>query len=168
MIIEESIAIQAPVEGIWNAFTDLIGWREWNSVLENVTRSKRPIISQGDVYTFCIRPFGVPICFDVAVKELSEHKKIVWSGRKYGITSRHEFVFSGNAGNTRLTSRETFEGPTMATFRLLFPRWKIRAMTISLLEDLKKYSEKSGKACRYPAGASPDRAALRLDDVAER
>jgi uncharacterized protein YndB with AHSA1/START domain len=36
MIIEESIFINAPIDKVWQTFTDLTCWRQWNSVL-NVT-----------------------------------------------------------------------------------------------------------------------------------
>ena len=69
------------------------------------------------------------------------HERVVWSGSKYGIFARHEFIFEKIENSVRVASRETFKGMTVENMRLIFPAWRIRELTKSLLTDLKKASE---------------------------
>jgi len=69
------------------------------------------------------------------------HERVVWSGSKYGIFARHEFTFEMLEDHVRVISRETFKGMTMENMKFIFPAWRIRELTKSLLTDLKEASE---------------------------
>ena len=140
MIIEESIFINAPIEKVWQTFTDLTCWLQWNSVLKNVT-TEHACIKKGETFSCAIRPFLFPIYFEPLIEEVIPNDRIVWSGSKYGIFARHEFIFQTVEKGVRVTSKETFQGITIENISFIFPSWRIREMTKSLLGDLKKASE---------------------------
>ena len=60
MVIKEVIAIHAPIEKVWNTFTDLTCWRQWNTVIRNV-RSEERCLSNGKEVRCCLRPYVFPI-----------------------------------------------------------------------------------------------------------
>lgn len=140
MIIEESIFINAPVDKVWQTFTDLTCWLQWNSVLKNVT-TEQAFIKKGKTFTCSIRPFLFPVYFEPFIEEVIPNDRIVWSGSKYGIFARHEFIFRTAENGVLVTSKETFQGVTIENISFIFPSLRIREMTKSLLRDLKEASE---------------------------
>jgi len=140
MVIEEEILIYAPLEKVWKTFTDLTCWVNWNSVLKDVS-TDRDSIEKGETFSCALRPFIFPVHFDTFVEDVALHERVVWSGSKYGIFARHEFIFERLEGSVRVFSKETFKGMTMENMKLIFPAWRIRELTKSMLTDLKEASE---------------------------
>ena len=140
MVIEESITINASLDKVWKTFTDLACWADWNTVLRNVS-SDDASLGKGEAFKFCIRPFMFPIYLEPHVEEVLPNERVVWSGSKFGIFSRHEFFFEKSAGEVLVKSRESFKGITIDNVSFIFPEWRIREMTKSLLIDLKKAAE---------------------------
>jgi hypothetical protein len=140
MVVEETIEINAGIETVWNAFIDLTCWEEWNTVLRDVA-TESEIIREGQKFSCSLRFFSVPLFFEPEIEEVVPRRKVVWKGKKYGISSRHEFVFTKRDQGVRVTSRETFSGPVFSG--VLLPKREIRKLTRSLLRDLKKASERS-------------------------
>lgn len=142
MVIEACIVIEADLTTVWETINDVTCWKLWNTVLEDRTLDAHEAIIEGDRLQFCIRPFSFPITFEPEIQEVVYGKRIVWTGRKYGIFARHEFHFSEVEGGVEVRSRETFRGALVAFGGLyFFPRRRIRQLTVSLLEDLKKAVE---------------------------
>jgi uncharacterized protein YndB with AHSA1/START domain len=141
--IEVAIDIAAPVERVWEAFTDLRSWRHWNSVLRCVPTAGAARLAEGARFRCSIRVFPLPTSFDVTVVDIVPYRRLVWVTRWLGIDARHRFVCSPQAdGGVRMTSRERFGGRTMAVLGPLFPVWRIRQLTLALLQDLKAAAER--------------------------
>jgi hypothetical protein len=140
MVIEESVFIDASVEKVWQTFTDLTCWVNWNSVLEDIA-AEHQSIQKGDTFTCSIRPFVFPVKFESFIEEVVPHERVVWSGSKYGIFARHVFIFRRTGDRVQVLSTETFKGITIENLKFVFPGWRIRELTQSLLRDLKKASE---------------------------
>ena len=140
MVIEEEILINAPLNKVWKIFTDLTCWVDWNSVLKDVS-TDHASISKGETFSCSLRPFIFPVHFETFIEEVELHERVVWSGSKYGIFARHEFIFEMLEDHVRVISRETFKGMTMENMKFIFPAWRIRELTKSLLTDLKEASE---------------------------
>ncbi len=140
MIIEESILINADIEKIWKTFTDLTCWAEWNTVARNAV-SDSGNLEKGDRFTFCIRPFSVPITLKQRIAEVVPAQRVVWTGSKFGIYSRHEFLFQQVADRVQVTSRETLRGLPLLFGGQAFTDAVVRKLTIAMLSDLKKSSE---------------------------
>jgi len=145
MTVEESIFIDAGMERVWQTFTELACWEEWNTVLLEVRSQGNRLAGTGDRFTCKVRPFAFGIQFESRVEEIVPQRRVVWRGQRFGITGRHVFEFvQENTGGVRVNSRETFEGPVTAVAGLFFPWKRIREMTASLLEDLKNECESLG------------------------
>jgi len=141
MIIEESVLINGDLKSIWKTFTDLTCWAEWNTVATGAS-SDSGHIEEGGEFTFCLRPFSVPIMIEPKIEEVLPQEKVVWTGTKFGIFSRHEFLFQQIANGVLVTSRETFRGLPLLFGGLTFPESTVRELTVGMLNDLKKAAEK--------------------------
>jgi hypothetical protein len=140
MIIEETIAIHAPIEKVWNTFTDLTCWMQWNTVIKNV-RSEQRCLSNGKEVKCCLRPYVFPIKVRLRVEEVIPFELITWSARKKGLYARHEFIFEKKDNSVLVMSRETFAGLLSKASGAFLPKRKMQALTIRFLKDLKKASE---------------------------
>jgi hypothetical protein len=142
MLIEEAIDITAPLSQVWDVFMDLTCWADWNTILTNVS-SPEAGLTEGRIFSCSIRPYAFPINFQPRVVEIIPKKKIVWTGRKYGITSHHEYFFEETAGGVIIRSRERFSGLPLLIGGFLFPKQKIRLLNTLFLNDLKRAAEAS-------------------------
>ncbi len=142
MLIEDSITIHAPMQKVWETFTDLTCWDDWNSVLKNVSPDRAEVLTEGGRVRFCIYPFKFPVYFEPAIEEIVPNKKIVWTSGKFGVIARHEFIFKELEGGVRVISKESFRGISLRTMSFLFPRARLKELTVSFLRDLKKAAEK--------------------------
>jgi uncharacterized protein YndB with AHSA1/START domain len=144
MEIEYSVTIHADINTVWDIFTDLTCWKEWSSVLGD-SSAEHDRLTEGKRFNFCIRPFALPIHVEPVVEEVVHGERIVWSGSKYGIHARHEFIFDQGENNVVLTSREIFQSDPFR--RLLFhvPKKRLHELSIKILEELKEAAEKRGE-----------------------
>ena len=143
MVIKEVIAIHAPIEKVWNTFTDLTCWRQWNTVIRNV-RSEERCLSNGKEVRCCLRPYVFPIKVRLRVEELIPFELITWSAKKKGLYALHEFIFEKKDNSVLVTSRETFAGLLSSASGAFLPKRKMQALTLRFLKDLKKASEEGG------------------------
>lgn len=140
MIISESIVINAPLTKVWDNFTDLTCWKEWSTVMSNVS-SETERLTEGKSFKFCIRPFTFPVNVEPVVEELITEQRIVWTGSRHGIKARHEFLFEEKNGKTLLTSNELFK---INWFKRLFfhiPKKRLHRLSVLMLQDLKDACE---------------------------
>jgi hypothetical protein len=143
MIIEETISITAPLSQVWEVFMNLTCWADWNSILTDVS-SAEACLSEGGKFSCCIRPYAFAVYFQPKVVEVIPKMKIVWIGSKYGISALHEFFFEETSEGTIISSRETFSGLPILLGGFFFPKQKIKRLTTSFLDDLKRASEAAG------------------------
>ena len=115
-------------------------WVNWNSVLKDVS-TDHDSIEKGETFSCSLRPFIFPVYFETFIEEVVLYERVVWSGSKFGIFARHEFIFEKLEDSVRVFSKETFKGMTMENMKFIFPAWRIRELTKSLLTDLKEASE---------------------------
>jgi hypothetical protein len=144
MIIEESIFIHATMERVWKTFTDLTCWKDWNKVLKNVSPEKTMVLSEGGEVKFCIYPFKFPVYFEPEIEEVIPHKRVVWTSGRYGVSARHEFFFKQVEQGVLVISRESFKGISVKTLKFLFPKSRLRDLTVVFLKDMKRGAEKQG------------------------
>lgn len=140
MVIEESIIINAPIEKVWDIFTDLTCWKNWCSVIEDVS-SDGARLEEGNSFKCCIRPFDIPVNLEPVVEEIDPMHRIVWSGKKHGVSALHEFTFQMDGSGVLLTSREAFSGLFMSPLRFLFPKKKLQELSFRMLQEVKTAAE---------------------------
>ena len=140
MVIEESILIHAKMDKVWDTFTNLTCWKDWNTVMRNVN-SGEDCLSHGSEISCSFHPFFLPIKAKIRVEEVIPHKSIVWSAKKKGFSARNKFSFQDNERGIIVTSRETYSGPLVKSLGFLLPKGKMQTLIKTFLKDLKKASE---------------------------
>ena len=141
MIIEESVIIHGHIREVWQCFTDVTCWKDWNTVIKYVPAAEPEPFAEAKTIKFCIRPFLLDLYFEPMIEEIILHERIVWSAKKCGITARHEFLFREVNDGVLVISRETFSGLPGAVLRLLLLTSRLRKLKVCLLGDLKQALE---------------------------
>ena len=141
MIIKESITIYSTVEKVWNTFTDLTRWTQWNTVMSDVVCDDTCLVN-GKNIACCFRPFLFPINVKIKIQEIIPFNRIVWSAQKKGLFAFHEFFFQEGEKGVLVTSKETLSGLLTSAGGFLLPEKRMRSLTKIFLKDLKKASEK--------------------------
>lgn len=141
MVIEESILINSDIEKVWQAFTDLSRWNDWNTVARRTT-SPSGSMAEGEQFSFTLSPFSIPVMITPKVQKVIPLEKIIWTDSRFGICSRHEFQFQQITNGVLVTSTEHFTGLPLLFGGIIFPGATVRAMTIGILRDLKEAAEK--------------------------
>jgi hypothetical protein len=140
MVIEESMVIHAPMDKIWEIFTDLTCWKEWNTVMENICTGEKCMSSGGKI-SCSFRPFLFPVKATITIEEVIPYKRIVWSAQKRGFFARNIFTFQDNKKGVMVTSREAFNGFIVKVFSFLVPKEKMHTLIETFLKDIKTASE---------------------------
>jgi Polyketide cyclase / dehydrase and lipid transport len=141
MVIDESILVDAPLERVWDVFTNLSAWREWNTVVRNISPSDTAM-REGARFRCSVSPFVLPVFFEVLIEEVVVKERIAWTASQFGVYAWHEFIFREVREGVLVGSKECLQGPTVTLMGVGFPDWKLRELTRSLLVDLKKAAEK--------------------------
>jgi hypothetical protein len=141
MVIEESVLINADINKIWKTFTDLTCWADWNSIATDVA-SGSGRLEAGERFTFCLRPFDLPIKIEPKIEEVVPREKVVWTGSRFGIFSRHEFLFQQAANGVLVTSREAFRGLPLHLGGKGITEKVSRDLVVLMLQQLKKACER--------------------------
>jgi hypothetical protein len=144
MVIEETVLIDADLSKIWKTFTDLTCWADWNTAATDAA-SGSGRLEEGDTFMFCLRPFSVPITIKPKIEEVLPPEKVVWSGGRFGITSRHEFLFQQAGNSVLVTSREHFSGIPLRLGGKTLTEKVSCDLVVLMLQQLKK-------ACESDAG----------------
>lgn len=147
MIIEHSIHINADIGTVWDIFTDLTCWRDWNGVIRDVS-SDHEKLTEGKQFRFCLRPFDLPVYIEPVVDELIPGQKVAWSGKKHGIRARHEFIFFPEQNGVTLTSREEFRLNPVSRLYFRITMKKLHRMSVEMLQQLKDASEEARDTAR--------------------
>ena len=140
MIIKESISIHAPMENVWQTFTDLTRWTEWNTVMSEIIFEDACMLNGKDIKC-CFRPFLFPIKVNIRIHDIVPFERVVWSAQKKGLLAFHEFFFEQRDRSIVVTSKETFTGFLTTAGGFLLPEKRMRELTKTFLKDLKKASE---------------------------
>lgn len=144
MVIEESILIHAKMDKVWETFTNLTCWKEWNTIMEDVC-TKEKCLSCGSEISCCFRPLVFLVKATIRIEEVKPYEHIVWSARKKGFSARNIFTFQNNKKGIIVTSRETFSGFIVMFFSFLLPKKRMRTLIQTFLKDLKTASENQSR-----------------------
>ena len=139
--IDEHIHVAAPVERVWETFTDLTCWQDWNSVLTQVEAGGEACLLAGGRFRCCIRPYAVPVFFEARIEEVVPLKRVLWTARRFGLQGRHEFLFEPEAEGVLVVSREVLTGFPVLLGGLFFPVGRFKRITSTFLRELKAGAE---------------------------
>jgi uncharacterized protein YndB with AHSA1/START domain len=141
MVIEESMAIRASRERVWEALIDLSCWNEWSTTVTDVEAEGSPHMKKGKRFAYCIRPFVFPINVKPRVEEVVPGRRVAWSARVYGVYALHEFFFDEAPGGVVLTSRETLKGGPVRMLLGALGEERLRHLARAMLKELKQWAE---------------------------
>jgi hypothetical protein len=141
MIIEESIEINAPLPVVWNVFSAMEDWQNWNPVCENCCIISGDGMAQDTCFTFQMRPYYLPIKVMPTITKCEPGKLVIWEGRRFGVQAVHRFIFEETKNSVRLTSSETFRGPLLWLSKLIFIPRRLHRLTQQLMASIKKQAE---------------------------
>ncbi|MEX0762207.1 MAG: SRPBCC family protein [Dehalococcoidia bacterium] len=141
--MESSVHINAPVEHVWDVFSDPQGWPEWCEVCLSVDCPGRMDWSVGSRLELRLKMAGVGVPFNVTVTESEPGHRVAWASTKMTVTATRTFTFEPDGDGTIMGDHKLFTSPVLP-LRLFYPRPIIRNMTESWLRDIKAESERPG------------------------
>ena len=145
VVVRESILINTSPEQVWEVFSRLERWPEWNPVCSRAQHlSGRPWRVES-VFQFTVKPWWMTLTFKPTVVASEPPMSVVWLGQAGGIYGQHTFFFEPEGDGTRATSHEVFSGPMLWTMPLFAPADKVKAMFARWLEALKAEAEKGSR-----------------------
>jgi hypothetical protein len=140
MEIVESVTIFSEMERVWDIFTDLASWDQWNRFMKEAARPEASrFITEGQRLSLKIRLYALPFSIKPLVECVLPHDQVVWSARKFGVSAKHEFLFTDLDGAVQVLSRERFS--VARPFLMMLPMARIRRVTAAMLRELKKRAE---------------------------
>jgi hypothetical protein len=141
MIISASIKINAPLPIVWDVFTDIHNWKEWNPVCRECRLEEGDAMGCGACFSFELNPMFLSIRIKAVIEVFEPGKKVVWSGSRLGIDATHTFTFKDNETHVVLKSEESFSGPLLFLARFIGIPSRLHHLSDRLLESIKQQAE---------------------------
>ena len=141
MVIIEEIEIYAALPIVWQVFSCLEEWEDWNSVCQSCQYLEGSEMSEGTCVSFVLRPFSLPIRVSPKITKCIPGQEVVWEGKRLGIHAVHTFTFREEKDKVILISIERFRGPILWLAKLIFVPAKLHRLTRDLLAGIKKQAE---------------------------
>lgn len=139
--MRSTVTLHAPIRVVWDTFADARLWPTWSSVCTEVWDVSDDLWQPGSNLSFRLRMANVGVPFSVVVTESDPPHRITWESTKFSITATRTFQFVGDGDRTKVTDSKRFSSPILPIW-LFYPRWVIRNMTESWLENLKAEAER--------------------------
>lgn len=141
MIIDATIEIHAPLKTVWDVFSDIDNWKEWNPVCRECRFEEGNKLVSGSCISFELNVFILPIRIAPVVEFCDPGRKVVWKGSKMGIYAEHTFIFTESDNTVLLKSTEVFSGPMLFFAKLIFMPSRLHAQSLRLLDVIKIEAE---------------------------
>jgi len=98
------VLIKAPISLVWQILADLKKWTSWNPVVRKVDVTGAT--DAGTVFRWKAGSVSIVSKLD----ELLLPRRMVWSGKTFGINAIHVWEIKEENGDTRVKTEESFEG----------------------------------------------------------
>jgi len=144
--VSSSIAISATVQLVWDVFTDIYQWREWNPFVMEVTSiSGGNIWAPGDAFTIRYKTDFTPIQATTRsfVQEVIPGRRIVVTGEVLGSQGTTTYSFTSFGAKTIVSVTEVFI-ETESEYRNARITATTEKLLSLLLNGLKNYVEQVG------------------------
>ena len=141
MVIREEVEIEAPLSIVWNIFSRLEEWDDWNTACQSCHLVEGEEMETGACFSFVVRPFTLPIKVKPRITECEPGQKVVWEGERLGIHAVHTWTFREADGRVTLISHEAFSGPLIWLARLILVPRRLHTLTTQLLASVKQEAE---------------------------
>lgn len=141
MIIHETVHIRAPMEIVWDVFSRVENWSEWNPVCRQCRFEAGDRLAAGTCLSFELKPLFFPIRIAPEVKDCEKGSLVTWAGAKWGVHARHSFRFEPLGDQVRIDSIEKFFGPMLFAAKLVGIPGRLHKLTRHLLAAIKTTAE---------------------------
>ncbi|MDH3557925.1 MAG: SRPBCC family protein [Deltaproteobacteria bacterium] len=141
MVIREEIEIAAPLSIVWNIFSRLKEWDDWNTACQSCHLIEGEEMAAGACFSFVVRPFTLPIKVKPRITECEPGQKVVWEGERLGIHAVHTWTFREIDSRVTLISHEEFSGLLIWLARLILVPQRLHSLTRQLLASVKQEVE---------------------------
>lgn len=141
MIIREEVFIHAALETVWEVFSEIENWAEWNPVCRQCRFETGNALATGACISFELNPIVFPMRIAPVVTNCEAGRSVTWTGSKWGIHAKHTFNFEAIDDGVRLESIETFSGLMLWPARLIGMPKRLHGLTRRLLDAVKGASE---------------------------
>ena len=141
MIIRETVVIDAPIETVWEVFSDIEHWTDWNPVCRECRFETGDTVAEGACISFELNPLALPMRIAPVVTDCNPGRSVTWTGEKLGVHAKHTFNFEPAESQVRLESIETFSGFMLWPARLIGVPKRLHELTRQLLFAIKTASE---------------------------
>lgn len=143
--MEETVAIAAPPQRVWEALTDLACWERWSTVLVPTGAEPGACLAAGGDFSCCVRPLWFRVPFRARVLAAEPPRRLLWHAGAWGVRARHEFLLADDGkGGTLFTSRERLSGWIVALGGLLPLRRRLLRLKRTFMDELKRRAESAG------------------------
>jgi len=141
--MSSSVNVNAKPFRVWEVLTEVSDWPAWSTVCTDVWNVPGDgITSVGKNFGFKLRIGGRQIPFNVSVTRVESSEAIEWSSTKFSITAVRTISVAAHGTGSRVVDSKVFSSPILP-IGVAYPRWLIRRMTESWLNDIKMESERS-------------------------
>jgi hypothetical protein len=141
VIIQAEVTIQAPLPVVWQVFSHLEEWKEWNTACNSCRFTAGEKLVEGACFTFVVKPIIFPVRVEPRVVSCEPGREVVWEGERLGIRAVHTWRFEEHAEGVVLKSTETFKGPLLVLGRLVGVPKRLHRLTVRMLDQIRRQSE---------------------------
>lgn len=139
-----TVTVSAPVDALWQTLTDMRRWPEWCRVCRSVSVAPDRW-AVGEELAFRLRMAGIAVPFKVRLFEVDAGRRVAWVSTKFAITALRTISIEPIADGVLVTDQKIFSSPVIPV-GVYYPRFLIRRMTESWLDDLKAEAERVGQS----------------------
>lgn len=98
------IMVEVPIDQVWETLTDFENWPRWNKEVRSV-KLQGPVAPGTE---FHWKAGGSQI--HSRLEEVAPLRRVVWTGRTFGLRAVHVWEFQNEGDNTRVLTSESLEG----------------------------------------------------------
>lgn len=103
-VASAEISISAPIETVWNVISDIDQWPRWNPAV--TAASLKGGLQPGSTFRWKAGPGGITS----TLRQVEPPHVLAWTGKTFGINAIHVYRLEQDAGGTRVSTDESWEG----------------------------------------------------------
>lgn len=142
--VEESLSIAAPPSSVFPFLLDLRTWRMWWPGLHEAATLDHKPLREGAKFLLHVQPTWLSFRTRPTVETVTANRSLIWVSRGLLLTTRHAFYLEQREAGTKITERQTFDGPGVLFLRLTRQLPAIHEMCRQNLRGLRKLVETAG------------------------
>jgi hypothetical protein len=143
--MESRAGSHASAGAVWAVLGDVRAWPQWARVCASAGVDDTFDWQPGQRLRFRLRMAGVPVPFDVTLKQFEAGRRVAWQSTEFSITAVRTISTEEDGDGVTIRDHKAFHSPILP-IGLVYPRLLIRRMTESWLADLSAEAERRSKA----------------------